>query len=172
MKRQLVNQKRATAYHESGHAVMCWLNGVRLKSVTIDPDEDYVGFCRHEKIIRGRFPETDNSDRMRLKLERHVMISAAGPIAQKLYNPRSFRNYHASADYETVMTWALNANGSQKQAEAWLRWLEIRTKETLQVRWAIVKGLAEELLRANTLSGDKVQELFFALARGERKLMA
>jgi hypothetical protein len=31
-----------------------------------------------------------------------VYSALAGPIAQKLYNPRSVRNYHASSDYDVA----------------------------------------------------------------------
>jgi hypothetical protein len=92
-------------------------------------------------------------------LEKRAMIALAGPIAQKVSNPRSFRNYHASADYKAAVDMALLVNGSAKQTEAWLKWLEIRTRGTLQAQRSIVEGLAEELLRATTLNGEQVQHL-------------
>ena len=137
---------------------MCRLSGIRLKKVTIASEENTAGSCGYEKMIRGKYPETDNSDRMRLKLEKRAMIALAGPIAQKLFSPRSFRNYHASADFKAAVDMALLVNGSAKQAEAWLKWLEICTRETLQARWSIVEGLAEELLRTTTLNGEQVQQ--------------
>ena len=92
-------------------------------------------------------------------MEKRAIIALAGPIAQKLYNERSFRNYHASEDYRTAGEMALRVNGSAKQAEAWLKWLEIRAREALQVEWPIVEGLAEELLRTSTLNGEQVKRL-------------
>ncbi len=61
------------------------------------------------------------------------------------------------ADYKAGVDMALLVNGSAKQTEAWLKWLEIRSRETLQEQWSIVEGLAEELLRATTLNGEQVQ---------------
>src|ERR1017187_9553579 len=142
MNKRSSKPRRATAYHEAGHAIMCRLSGIRLNKVTIASDENTTGSCGYEKMIRGKYPETDNSDRMRLKLEKRAMIALAGPIAQKLFNPRSFRNYHASADFKAAVDMALLVNGSAKQAEAWLKWLEICTRETLQARWSIVEGFA------------------------------
>ena len=92
-------------------------------------------------------------------MEKRAMIALAGPIAQKLYNPRSFRNYHASADYNAAVEMALRVNGSAEQAEAWLKWVEIRTRETLQTQWSIVGRVAKELLRASTLNGEEVQRI-------------
>jgi ATP-dependent Zn protease len=159
MKQRSSNPRRATAYHEAGHAVMCRHEGVRLNKVTIVSDESTAGSCGHEKLIRGKYPDTDDSDRMRLKIEKRVRIALAGVIAQKLYNPRSFRNYHASADYEAAVDMALHVSGSAKQAEAWLKWLEICTRDTIQAQWSIVEGLAEALLKESTLNGEQVQRL-------------
>jgi hypothetical protein len=60
-----------------------------------------------------------------------------------------------------ITTWrliALRTNGSAKQASAWLKWLEIRTRETLQTQWLIVVAFADELLRIDTLNGEQVNK--------------
>lgn len=81
---------------------MCKHEGVRLTKVTIVSDENTAGSCGYESMIRGKYRETDNSDRTRVKMEKRAMIALAGPLAQRLYSPRSFRNYHASADYKAA----------------------------------------------------------------------
>jgi hypothetical protein len=54
---------------------MCRLSGIRLNKITMASDENTAGSCGYEKMIRGKYPETDNSDRMRLKLEKRAMIA-------------------------------------------------------------------------------------------------
>ena len=142
---------------------MCRHEGVRLNKITIVSDENTVGSCGYEKIIRGKYPEAGDSDRMRLKMKMRAMIALAGPLAQQLYHPRSFRNYHASEDYKAAVEMALHVNGSAKQAEAWLNWLEVCTRETLQAQWSIVEGLAKELFKTSTLNGEQVQRLLAEL---------
>ena len=148
----------ATAYHEAGHAMMCWSLGVRSKRVSIVQGEDSMGSFLHERVVRGH-PETDNSNRMRLSLERYAAIALAGPIAQQLYNSRSFRTYHASKDYKIAATCAFRVNGSEESAKAWLKWIQIRTKDQLRVFWPIVDRLAKRLLDAKTLHDVKISEI-------------
>ena len=150
----------STAYHEAGHAVIAYHVGVKIQTVTIVPDGEYLGLCRHAKVIRGRYPEADDSDRTRLRMEKHGMIALGGPIAQRLYNPRSVRRYHASSDYRSVADVALRvSSGSTEQAEAWMTWLEIRTSDALRLRWVVVKALAEELMERRTVAGNALYAL-------------
>jgi len=160
------NPRRTTAYHEAGHALMCIMEGVRLTKVTIVSDENVAGSCGYENLFSGKFPEIDNSERVRLKMEKRAKIALAGAISQKLLNPHGFRNYHASADYSAAVKMALRVNGSTKQAEAWLKWLEICTRETIQARWSVIQGLAEQLLRVNTLDAEQARKLVAELSRG------
>ena len=159
MRRSLPATKNATAYHESGHAIMGWKLGVALKKVTIVPTADITGACHHDKLVRTRYPEMDESPSTRLKMEKLAMIALAGPIAQRIYAARSFRNYHASLDYREAVDISEIVNGSSEQAKAWLKWLEIRTRDDIKGLWPIVKRLAQELLRAETLEAGEIQAI-------------
>ena len=57
MRKRSLGSKKATAYHESGHPIMCWKLGVALKKVTIVPNADTSGACHHDKLVRGIFQE-------------------------------------------------------------------------------------------------------------------
>jgi ATP-dependent Zn protease len=158
----------ATAYHEAGHAVASFCVGARLKKITIIRAGDYSGLCEHAKIIHGKFPECDGSGRMRLAWERRVIVALAGPIAQKLHSPRSFRRYHASSDFPTALLVASHTTGSENEASAWLKWLEIRATDLLEFRWESVKALAEELLQLRTLDGESALRVI-QLSEGVQK---
>ena len=160
MKQQQTRGKRleATAYHEAGHAVFAWYKGTKIRKVTIIPDDDSLGHVRHSKIIRGRSPELDNSPRTRLRMETHITICLAGPLAQRIWNPRTCRNYQCRSDHQSAADVALTICGSGKQATAFLRYLDICVDEFLRAPhiWCKVEALAAELLRKHTMSGQEV----------------
>jgi hypothetical protein len=164
--------KIATAYHEAGHAVMCWHYGARIRKLTIVPGADFTGSCHHERIVCGRYPEADNSNRTRSRLEKLAAIALAGPIAQQIHAPRTFRNYHASSDYSNALNAALTANGSEDEAEAWVSWIEIRTTNQIQRLWPIVENTAKALLRCETLNEQQIQTAIHdALGNNPRRVV-
>jgi ATP-dependent Zn protease len=83
----------ATAIHEAGHAVAAWLLRVRVNSATIIPHSGALGHVTHANPLRGVDLEWDDSDRARLRAERYIKVCLAGPLAQKKFNPRSYRHW-------------------------------------------------------------------------------
>jgi hypothetical protein len=142
----------ATAYHEAGHAIICERLGIRVKHVTIIPDDGSSGRCTHEKIISRRELEFDSSDGRGLRIEKIIMICLAGLIAQRISHPRSVRNYHASSDYRQAADLALSCTGSVRQAEAHLKWLSIRTEDLVKLSWSAVEALVADLSVHGTLT--------------------
>jgi hypothetical protein len=151
-------QLKTTAYHEAGHAVFAWYKGIKIKRVTIIPDADSAGHVHHAKVIKGRSPELDNSARNRVRMENQIMISLAGLIAQRIWNPRTCRTYQCRSDHQTAVDVAMTYCGSGKQATAFLRYLHVCVDEFLRSPgiWRRVQGLAVELLRRNTMTGEEV----------------
>jgi hypothetical protein len=68
--------RRATAFHESGHAVAAFsaLAGINL--------------------------EIDGSNRARVRAETAIIVALAGPAAQRRYAPRSRRAWRGESDFE------------------------------------------------------------------------
>ncbi len=142
----------ATAYHEAGHAVVCQRLGFRVQRVTIVPSVTFAGQCTHENILRGIDVEFDGSDRCRIRIEKLIMVCLAGMQAQRMWRPRSVRNYHAASDHRAAVDMALRCNGSGPQATAHLKWLSIRTESILKFLWPAVEAMAEDLLRDGTIT--------------------
>jgi hypothetical protein len=92
-------------------------------------------------------------------MQKQVMVSLAGLIAQRIYSPGSVRNYHAHADHGTAADIALHLTSSEEEAGAFLKWLEIRTRNLLQAHWPMVDALSKELLARNTVGGREVARL-------------
>lgn len=63
-------EREVAAYHEAGHAIIRLALGFKTKSPHDDP-------------LRGISLDTDGSDRTRLRLERAIKISYAGPSRRK-----------------------------------------------------------------------------------------
>jgi hypothetical protein len=135
-------QLKATAYHEAGHAVFAWYKGIKIKKVTIIPEADSVGHVHHAKVIRGRSSELDNSPRHRQRMEIQIMISLAGPLAQRIWNPRTYRTYQCRSDHQTAVDVAMTYCGSGKQATAFLRYLHVCVDEFVRSPryWGRIQG--------------------------------
>ena len=66
-------EREATAYHEAGHAVMALALGRPVASVSIVPDQQYLGLCAFGKAVFR--PSED-------WIEREALIALAGLAAE------------------------------------------------------------------------------------------
>jgi hypothetical protein len=152
MTRRSKSQIEATAYHEAGHAVIAYLLGYRPQSVTIVPTADTAGHIIHANPLHGFQLDIDGSDEARLRVENVVTICFAGLIAQKRYNPRSWRRAHGQWDYEKIAELGLRVCGSGEQATAFIRWREIVACDMVKAHWPRIQLVAGQLLERENLS--------------------
>jgi hypothetical protein len=167
-----LDSEKATAYHEAGHAVMAFHLGVAStrKEISIVRDDNSAGRFHHRKLLRGRSPEQDDSSAGRIRMEKEILISLAGPVAQHFFNPRSVRHYHGKSDHQTAVEIAVHLNGGGEEATAYLKWLGLRTKRIVKMRWPLVKALAKEALARKTMTGKEVNEFLSNLSFDGRRL--
>ena len=152
MIKRSASQVEATAYHEAGHAVIACVLGYRPQSVTIVPTVDTAGHIIHINPLHGFQLDIDGSDEARLRLESLITICFAGPIAQKRYNPRSWRRAHGPRDYEKIEELAVQVCGSDEQALAFPRWREIVACDMVRAHWPRIQLVAGRLLERESLS--------------------
>lgn len=149
-----------TAYHEAGHAFMAAYLGAKVRSVTIEPDDD-DGPQRFgdTQIVwrRSRMSE-------RKLCESSIQVSLAGPVAEMLY---SGDPYHPGL----VAEWANDWQSAWEFAEALftdqrkrLEYLERVTGELYRLmdsepHWSAVAAIADNLLAHETLEGEDVDEI-------------
>ena len=160
-----------TAYHEAGHAVMGFLVGRRFRLVTIEPGEDSLGHVMFEKFSKGFQPGHNSGLRTRAQIENGVMAALAGPTAEHLYSGRR-NNRGASDDHHYAVDLATYEVSEDKELEAYIRWLSVRTRNRLTVpaNWSAVKAVANELLVCRRMSGKRTREVVQnAMLRGARK---
>lgn len=143
--------EKATAFHEAGHAVYAYLLGVRIKKASIVSDGVAAGKVLHHRIIRGLGTGE--------QFQKDIALCLAGPIAQRIHNPRSCRTAQFRGDYDEAVGAAFKAGGSTQQVNALLRYLKICVEDRLHLRpnWFLVERLAGELLRRKQMSGEEIR---------------
>jgi ATP-dependent Zn protease len=124
--------RRATAYHEAGHAAAALVVGRRFRYVTIepDPDDESLGHCQFtHRWPRGLDPATASPERLerleRLEpfLRKEMLIALAGGAAEAQFRGR--RNYvGAVGDYASAKTYARWATGCHGESDEWDDWCE------------------------------------------------
>lgn len=164
------NKNMATAYHEAGHVVIGHRFGIRLgkKGVSIIPDGETSGRAHLPFTFRNN-PAFDNSDRMRLHLERQAQVYFAGLEAQREFNPRSVRNYHASSDYRGAVNLLIRVhlNSEVKVLDAYIEYLLLKTRQLVKVVsvWETISAVAKSLARQQHLSRDEVEKVVRSVSR-------
>ena len=149
-----------TAYHEAGHAFMAIVLGAKVRSVTIDPDnDDGPERFGDTQIVwkRSRFSEREFQ-------ERAIQVSLAGPVAEMLY---SGEPYHPGL----VPEWASDWQAAWEMAEALfpaprkrLEHLEAVVGQLYRLmdsepNWSAVAALADSLLAHETLESEDVRQI-------------
>ncbi len=158
-KRRSEREREATAYHEAGHAVAAFEVGAVIHRVSIIQTEDMFG-----AVESGR-PSWLRNDMMharsRLWAEARILWTLAGPVTEARHTGRRNR-VGASSDYRTCADLALSmCQGESEEANALLRWLELRARNLLALPfvWGPVVALAAALLERETLTGRQARAI-------------
>ncbi len=148
----------STAYHEAGHAMMAWHEGLWINEISIVPDDDSSGRILHANPLRGIQLDIDNSNRARIRAESAIRVALAGAIAQRHHNPHGFRHRHAEADYDLATDVLLYIVGSGEEADAYMNLLAIQTRQIVTgPHWNLVEYLAKALLERQRLSRKEIR---------------
>lgn len=162
MKRSSIKQ---IAYHEAGHAFMCFYLHKRLGSVTIISTQEYEGRCELGKtpdLLSERYQSNalEKNRLYRIEREKLAMISLAGSLAVSMLMSRK-HTIGADTDVLQVTSHLASLTRSMEEEEAYAKWLWHRTKGILQIEphWSAVKVLANELLREKRIGAKRVCEI-------------
>ena len=149
----------STAYHEAGHAFMATQQGARVRSVTINPDNDDGPERFGDTQVVWRSSLSDREFR-----ERAIRVSLAGPVAEMLYTGDP---YHPGLVAEWVHDWQT----AWELAEPFiphhrrrLEYLEQTTGQLYQLlnaepNWSAIASLADHLLAHETLEAEEVTDI-------------
>ena len=166
-KTMMTDRRTLTAYHEAGHAVVAFDQGVRIFGISLVPGEGKMGHARVDTLFLDRRTATFPSDkgaRNRFTLERHVMVLLGGGLAAEHLDPETGRKGETShvkgSDHDKAFSLLLQFTGSRAEAEKYYEWLKVRAEGIVlnPRRWFQIKGLAEVLLEQEKLGTRKVME--------------
>lgn len=149
-----------TAYHEAGHAFMAAYLGAKVRSVTIEPDDD-DGPQRFgdTQIVWKRSRMSEQEFR-----ERAIQVSLAGPVAEMLYSGDA---YHPGLVAEWANDWQSAFELSEGIAASPQKRIELLERTTVNLYhlldsepyWSAVAALADSLLAHETLEHSEVKEI-------------
>ncbi len=137
--------RNATAHHEAGHAVVALMLGIRFRHVTIESNATSLGHVRMRAWDKRSRPDVSMPPATRVRLERDILISLAGPEAERRFTGR--RNHvGAGSDYEQAADKASYIAPSERSCIAYLKWLQVCADELVELHWDAISALALELL--------------------------
>lgn len=154
------HHRKATAYHEAGHAVAAFFLGFKTRQVTVKPGKDYSGL--HSEMGRHYLEGLDCREitpLVRDRIERRVIVRLAGAAAQRRFNRRSYRHYHADDDHQQAVDLLFRIASSGKEVTAYCRWLGIRTENIVACHWQEIKNVADALIEQETLDGATITQV-------------
>lgn len=149
-----------TAYHEAGHAYVAVYLGAKVRSVTIDPDnDDGPERFGDTQIIWRRSRLSEKQFR-----ERAIQVSLAGPVAEMLYTGDPFHpGLVAEWAHDWQAAWELADLLFVDQRKR-LEYLEQMTGVLYRLldsepHWSAVAALADHLLAHETLESEEVRDI-------------
>jgi hypothetical protein len=178
-----------TAYHEAGHAVAAIILGRPFKTVNIIGNEQWGGLIAY-KAMPKKIRELDHSDARVIQIiERNIIVTFAGGIAQRRYAPDS--PWRRDMGHRYVLTPALYYSdqviGPKRisrpfadsdlahiddylaymgkhcgVARAYRASLRARTEELVEAHWPEIQRVARALLKQKTMGEGEVRRAMFA----------
>lgn len=146
---------RKTAYHEAGHAVAAHELGVKIRQISIIPDDSYGRVLTN---FLDSNSDVDTSDKNRIQMEKNVMIYFAGFIAEKLYDENSNITY-SKYDFHLAEEHLDSFVSSNEELQKYIDYLWVRTINLFTpMVWAKTSFLVRELLMRKRLSGKETKD--------------
>jgi ATP-dependent Zn protease len=155
-------ERRHTAYHEAGHAVIGLVLGYDVKKATIRPVYSYLGQATISKKRCGSEGSTEvqaGSD-SEVDLIGHICVDLAGLLAEKLVNRSPFEEliaHGSSGDWQHAQRRARRIN--RHQAEIFIDALMEETRALVEQHKDAIVRVATALLERETLSGAEIKRI-------------
>lgn len=149
-----LRRKRLAAYHEAGHGVVRFVVGgrkVRRIIVRCRPPlgSNQDGGVEYSDASTGRNAKARDRD---------IIVSLAGPLAQRRYSPSSHWRHGARQDFEDIR----ELIGEGEAADRYLRDAEARAEQLVTEHWDKITRLAKALwqnVRDTEMSGEEMEAI-------------
>ena len=155
--RRTHSQYEAHAFHEAGHAVMCWHEGITITEATLFPAKDSGGHVLHRSVLHNSDVAKNDSDMRRLRYIALIRVALAGAIAQKHFRPKSHHHKGAKADRASARELALRVEPNGDCVFALLKLCDLQVKARLDM--ALVHEVAVALQKEVMLKGKEVTKI-------------
>jgi hypothetical protein len=143
------SERRAVAYHESGHAVVAVVLGLPLWFVTIAPDD--ARSCRGEARLAPNWQKQTDETKL-------AIFSLAGAAAERRAQGREIPG-GAAKDLENVRhIVALKSDNPREQHQFFDAYLRLAETKVL-LHWPWIEAVARELLKTTQLVATRVRAL-------------
>jgi ATP-dependent Zn protease len=148
-------QREATAYHEAGHAVACYVFKHQIKKVSIIPGEGYQGKLHSsglpEDLVERIVQRENLSPEEEKLLWEKTIISLAGPASECLFTGvYNWRGSMSDRSKANAFAAPLDLTGKDFDEQA---------KELMYSNWKKVEDVAQALLEKQTLTAQQVHEI-------------
>jgi hypothetical protein len=90
---------------------------------------------------------------------KHLRWAAPAGRSSAPFQASQCSELHGRTDRQTALNIACPLTASTREAEVFLKWLDIKTGAILEKRWPLVELLAKDLLARNTIEGKEVDRL-------------
>ncbi|MDV2496601.1 MAG: hypothetical protein RX316_10410 [bacterium] len=155
---------QATAYHEAGHLLVAWRENITVHSVSIidNPKIGSAGRVYLRNPLDGARRSKAVTKRSRRRLEGLVRYFLSGALAQKRFNPRSYRRWHDEDDRKQARKIIKRLAGADDEtARAALKHLEAQASDMLSEErsWLCVEAIAAALMERKELKAGEVKAI-------------
>ncbi|MCA8988872.1 MAG: M50 family metallopeptidase [Planctomycetaceae bacterium] len=148
-----------TAYHESGHAVMAYLCGARVESLSIDPDWDDGPDRYGDTVIvwnDGRLTKQGVLNR--------VKVALAGPVAEMIstgdpWHPAGVAEWQQDWKQAWQLSEALKNTRPLRMQLLEATTLEVYRQLHRDEIWEVIATLTDHLLAHEILEADQIEEI-------------
>lgn len=157
------DERKATAYHEAGHAVMGFVCNRPPKSVDIQPD--CCGNAGHTCFTDDSAPlkrYLDCSSEKRQYLQARVLIALAGTTAHDLMCPGREHDVGDERDENFARALLRESVIWDAECDAALAGFKIQARKKMEQNWHNVEAIACALLTQNVLFANEMQSLLEA----------
>jgi hypothetical protein len=148
---RMLKTKRIISYHEAGHAVASFVLGGRKVRQIIVRNRLWRthGIVWYDSAFTGRSAKAK---------DREIIVSLAGPLAERRYSPKSHWRRGAGGDFKHIR----KLIGEGEDADRYLRDAEARAEQFVAEHWDKITRLAKALsqnVRDIEMSGEEMEAI-------------
>ena len=159
------------AHHEAGHAVMAYLCGHELDSVSIKETDEYSGVLILQ-LPKWFKPDTKKDSRHKKRINEYAMILYSG-AGSEMHFAGNYGQYGAEADFETARGLASHLlTGDALEKYQYLMKLQAHEQLGEPLVWTMVEEVASKLLKRPILHGYRVEAICSRVAPKNGDLFA